>query len=261
MTVNVIVYDLTGTFAPENNFTGRSLEHFGIEEVITLGFTPTPSVTVSQAGGLRWRIVTTGTGNGSLTANDDGGGTYNAPDTAKAITLAIQVLNGPSQGLEKSVNITIVEPTGGTISQTLGSSIKHTTNSWSCGFLGDIRLTPTNVSFFNQLFMELVAQPVSSGWLQGFPPDHPASATAVRVTSTNTVNQSDQIFSGVKFGPYGEGSWHWDIPWRMITNDSGRQFTFATMRQQSTSDTNGTCVISKGGLSRSRVPSDPTSGF
>lgn len=95
VTVNVIVYDLTGTFTPENNFSGRSLENFGIEEVVTLGFTATPSVSVSQIGGLRWRIVNTGTGNGTLSANDVGTGTFNAPDTAKAITLAIKVLDGP----------------------------------------------------------------------------------------------------------------------------------------------------------------------
>ena len=150
---------------------------------------------------------------------------------------------------------------GGTISQAPGSSVKHIHDTWSCGFLGDIRISPTNVSFYNQLFMELAATPVSSGWLAGFPGNHLQSAVQIRVNSTNTVNESDEIFSGAKAGPYGEGSWHWDIPWRMNTNLSGRQINFVTIRQQSTSDATGKCIISKGGLSRSRVPSDPTSTF
>lgn len=56
MTVNAIVYELTGTFTPEIVFTGRSLTRFGIEENITLGFTATPSLTASQIGGLQWRL-------------------------------------------------------------------------------------------------------------------------------------------------------------------------------------------------------------
>lgn len=262
VTANVVVYDLTAVFTPENNFSGRSLGSFGVEELVTLGFTATPSVTASQAGGLRWRIVTTGTGNGTLSAsaNDDGTGTYNAPDTAKAITLAITVVAGPSKDREKSVDITIVEPTGGTISAP-GNGIKHTNNSWSCGFIGDIRLTPTNVSFYNMLFYEGAAPAVSSGWLQGFAQAHAQSASSVRVESTGRVQESDEIFSGVKFGPYAVGEWYWDIPWRMVTNTSGRDFQITVARQLATSDNNGQCVISKGGLSKSRVPADPTSNW
>ena len=81
MTVNVIVYELTGTFTPEIVFSGRSYTRFGIEENITLGFTASPSLTASQIGGLRWAITTSGTGNGTLTPQDNGTAIYNAPDT------------------------------------------------------------------------------------------------------------------------------------------------------------------------------------
>jgi len=254
--LNVIVYDLSGVVMPDNNFTGRSNTRFSILEQMSLSFSATPPITAAPAGGLRWRIVTIGVGNGTLAPVDDGTGIYNAPDTARTVTLKLEVLNGPSKGGGPTRDLTIVQPVGGFIRRIGG--IRHTFNSWSAGFLGEIHVTPSDVSFFNLSFYEDAAPENSSGWLAGYPGPHLRSQFFERITSRNVVNQLDEIYSGRKFGPYGDGKWFWDIPWRIRT-DTGRDFLFAIIRQLATSDVSGKATISKGGTTVTRVPSDPTS--
>lgn len=258
VTVNVIVFDLNGVLTPANDFTGRSYIRFGIEEEVHLSFSSTPSLTASQLGGLRWKITTIGSGNGTLPPADDGAGTYNAPDTAKSVTLKLEILNGPSKGNGITKDISIVEPTDAFI--TIGSGIQHTVNTWSAGFKGRIHVTPDDVSFMNLSFYEGSAQAHSSGWLAGFISNHSQSATSIRINSTNAVNELDIIHTGTKNPPYGVGEWYWDIPWHILTN-SGRDFVFKTPREIATSDDTGKAVISKAGGSASKESSDPTSSY
>jgi hypothetical protein len=259
VTANVIVYDLTGVFTPENNFPGRSHERFGIEESMSLSFTVTPSLSASQLGGLRWSITSSGSGNGTITASDEGTGTYVAPDAGKSISLALKVLDGPSKDGGPTVNIAIIEPSSGYASRDF-SGIRHTVDTWSVGFLGDIHVGPSDVSFRNLFFYEGAAPVHLSGWLNTnqFNNPHAQSARSVAIDSRNVVSEQDEIWSGQREGPYGEGYWYWDIPWHIITN-SGRNITFTTVREIATSDANGTAVISKGGPAVSRVPSNVTS--
>lgn len=254
--VNIIVYELNGVVTPDNDFAGRSNSRFGILEQMSPGFSASPPVTAAQAGGLRWRIASVGVGNGTLAPVDDGAGVYNAPDTAKTVTLKLEVLNGPSKGGGPTRDLTIVQPVGGFIRRIGG--IRHTFNSWSVGFLGEIHVTPSDVSFFNLSFYEDVAPGNASGWLAEFNSPHPRSKLMVRIDSKNVVNELDEIYSGRKFGPCGDGEWLWDIPWRIHT-DTGRDFVFAIIRQRATSDVFGKATISKGGTTATRVPSYPTS--
>lgn len=197
-------------------------------------------------------VTTSGTGNGTLTPQDNGTATYNAPDTAKDITLTLQVLNGPSKDRGPTFNISIVEPSGAYIYK--NSGIRHINNTWSAGFPGVIVLTPSDVSFFNLLFYEGAAAVHAEGWMIGWPAleDH-QQGIMVRVNSHNEVHTTDKIFTGVRSGPYAAGLWYWDIPWHFVTN-SGRDVWFMTARELATSDANGTAVISKGGTSVSRCP-------
>jgi hypothetical protein len=258
VTVNVIVYELNGVLTPANDFAGRSHIRFGIEEEIQLTFGSTPSLTASQLGGLRWKITTTGTGNGTLPPADDGTGTYNAADTAKSVTLKLEVLTGPSKGNGITKDISIVEPTDAYI--TRDSGVQHTHNTWSVGFKGRIYVTPSDVSFLNLSFYEGAAQAHSSGWLAGFISDHSQSALAIRINSTNAVNELDIIHTGTKNPPYGSGEWYWDIPWHILTN-SGRDFVIKTPRELATSDNTGKAVISKAGESASKESTDSTSNY
>jgi hypothetical protein len=43
VTVNVLVYDLTGNLVPEDNFSGRSQTDYGLEELVGLSYTTSPS--------------------------------------------------------------------------------------------------------------------------------------------------------------------------------------------------------------------------
>ena len=189
---------------------------------------------------------------------DDGTGSYDAPDTGKSIALALKALDGPSKDQGPTVNITIVEPSSAFIQKFSG--IKHNVDTWSCGFLGNIYVGPSDVSFYNLSFYEGGANAVTSGWLAEFNVPHPQSSSQHRIGSDNGVNEQDEINSGQKSGPYGVGFWYWDIPWHVTTN-SNRDIAFMTARQLATSDTAGKCVISKGGAAVSRVPSDPTSVY
>jgi len=261
VTANIVVYDFTGVVTPANNFSGRSYERFGIEESMSLSFTVAPSLSASQLGGLRWSITCSGSGNGTITASDEGTGTYVAPDTAKSISLALKVLSGPSKDSAAAFNFSIVEPSSGYASKDF-SGIRHTIDTWSVGFLGDIHVGPADVSFLNLFFYEGAADVHLSGWLNTnqFNNPHQQGTIARAIDSHNVVNEQDEIWSGQKEGPYGEGYWYWDIPWHILTN-SGRNITFTTVREIATSDANGRAVISKGGPAVSRVPSDSTSSW
>ncbi len=58
VTVNVIVYELTGIFTPQDNFAGRSTSRYGLLERVNLTYSSTPgAVPAAQAGGLVWKIV------------------------------------------------------------------------------------------------------------------------------------------------------------------------------------------------------------
>jgi hypothetical protein len=261
VTVNVVVYDLTGILTPAVEFNGRSHIKFGIEETINLSFTANPSVTAAQAGGLRWRLLSTGTGTGTLAPMDDGTGTYGAPDTARAIELKLEVLAGPSKGGGPTSTIAIIEPSEGFMTKALGSGVKHTNGTWSTGFLGDFHVGPSDVAFYNLSFYEGSAPMVSSGWLSTFNIQHMQSTRAERVNSSNTVVFSDQVFSGEKSGPYSNGEWYWDIPWHIVTKSGTRDFTFVVIRERATSDSAGKAIITKGGYSSQSVPSDPTTNW
>lgn len=246
--VNIVVYDIDLIRTPENNFSGRSLERFGIEESISLGVILRPSVTVSQVGGLRWSIVTTGSGVGTLSdVLDDGTAIYVAPDTAHSIVLSIKILEGPCKDSGYSTSFAIVEPTGGNIYR-LGTATKHQINTWSTGFLGVIHITPDDVSFRNLLFYEGAAPVSLSGWLatNQFNIPHAQTTNPPPIDSHNDVLYEDRIYTGQKESPFGIGYWYWDIPWHVITH-SGRNIGIGTFRQLATSDDNGTAVISKGG--------------
>lgn len=259
MTVNVIVYDLNLVFTPAVDFAGRSYDHFGIEEQVSLSFTATPAVTVQQIGGLRWDFVTTGNRGQLTNVTDEGTADYSAPDTANSIIFKILVLDGPSKNLGFQQGIVIVEPSGGFITKLSGP--KHIANTWSTGFKGVIHITPANVSFFNLLFQEGSCPIVLSGWLNTNEFNIPhAQGPMNRITSKNEVDFEDNIFTGVKSPPYGTGTWHWDIPWKVVTN-SNRSISIGTFRQLATADNNGKAVITKGGRSQESNAADPTSDW
>jgi hypothetical protein len=267
ITVNVVVYDLIGVLTPEDNFNGRSLIRFGLEERIALSYTVSPAVTTTQIGGLQWKILS---GGGTVAATTGGAVTYTAPEFAGAVILNLEIQAGPSKGGGPSENIVIVAPSGAYMTKVAGTDLKHVYNSWSVGFLGNIYLLPKDVSFKNLYFYEGATLGVGSGWLSNFNNyPHPQSTFSRPIISGNIltgcqVYAEDDAYSGVKFAtntdPYANGVWYWDIPWYYLTS-SNTAVNFTTARQNHTSDPNGTAVITKGGVSFRRIPSDPSSDY
>jgi hypothetical protein len=164
LTINCIVYELTAVLTPDDNFAGRSLTNFGVNERIKLDFTTTPvNISAADAGELKWVLSTpsvsgrTAGGEFAWSANPlNGKADYIAPylttstqpppeKGTKAVTLKLAVQSGPCKDLGIESNITIHMPSAHMKKR--ANSDKHEHGKASAGFKGDIYLTPKNVSF------------------------------------------------------------------------------------------------------------------
>ena len=265
-TANVIVLELTGTLTPNDNFSGRSLTSFGINEQITLGCTIAPSgVTASQVGGIQW---VQDSGSGSISAQTNGTGTYDVSDSPGSAALKPKILDGPSKNAGPVTNITVVAPSGGYVQKFSG--IRHFQNWWSCGYKGDVFIEPKDVSFANLFFVEEDVGASTSGWLSFLNGIGHGSGGALSIGFGNinsgavVVSNGDQIYSGkyrdVEHGAYAAGNLNWAIRWDYsITGTAGSWQLITTKNQTATSTSTGKCTISKGGSSVSRELSDPDS--
>ena len=152
VTVNVIVYELTGTLIPEDDFTGRSQVKYGVSEVVILNFTTLPSLTVSQTGNLMWKIVS-GSGTFANTTTD-GTNVYRSPVAPSTEVLKIEIVDGPSKGLGSSYTRTVVAPTGTSTKLGTAPNIAHLNGTCSVTIKMDVYLLPKDVSFEQIVFIE-----------------------------------------------------------------------------------------------------------
>ena len=145
ITKNVIVYDLTPTVTPVDNFAGRDLSNFGVCEYLNLGYQIAPAgVTEYQIGGLQWELTS---GGGSLSAGSTG--TYQCPDVEATVTLNIVINEGPMVGQRKGPGpVGIWPPEGHKVRQRVGSDLWHILDHVSVKFQGDFwAISGTAVSF------------------------------------------------------------------------------------------------------------------
>lgn len=267
VTVNVIVYSLTGVFTPQDNFAGRSLTSFGPAEVIALSFTASPAVTATQAGGLLWKQTT---GNGTLTAASDGTGSYTASSAAESVTLRLEVQDGPSKTLGPSSAISIIGPNAAYQVQSPGTGIKHVQGTCSAGFQAATFLLPKTVSFSHIQVREGSTTAVATGWLapsngnthnagSWFSVANCSVSTGCQIMALDTIyNEYPQNYGGPTWGA---GDFQWDIPreWRVGTG-TGIQFT--SLLHHFVSDAVGKGTVSKGGAGPfSKNANDATSNF
>lgn len=250
VTVNVIVIQLTGQLTPDDNFSGRSATSFGVHEHVTLGATIAPSgVTASTVGGMQW-VQTTGSG--TISAQTDGTGTYDAADSAQSVVLKLKMLAGPSKNGGPTSNLTVVAPSSGSVTSVGG--IKHFQNWWSCGFIGDLYVSPATVSFANLYFIEDDVNATGTGWLAFLNGIGHNPGSALRLgfgnasTGSRVVSGGDQIFSGkyrsAEHGAYATGSVSWAIPWK-YSIDGTSWSSITTVTQTASSTSTGKCTISK----------------
>ena len=188
MTANIIVYDLMGELTPDDNFAGRNLEKYGVEENVALSHTTTPAGIAGLP--LRWKKSS---GKGSVS-----GSSYDAEAIAGSVTLRLELKSGPSKGLGRDYVKTVVAPVNRFIRHATLTGAWHKQGHHSVKFKGQSYLDPKDVSFTNIqrregastaatgtglfLFADGYVHPVGS-W---FTPSNPNISTGCYVASDTT---------------------------------------------------------------------------
>ena len=212
---------------PQDNFPGRSNTRFGVGELINLSFSSVPDSTAADLGGLRW-FISEGGGTLTGTAGDDGTAVYTAPSSGGSVTLVIKITTGPDAGvIVATVSVTIVEPFDAVMAQRSGTGIFHQDSTWSCSFIGDAYLRPTDVSFSRVLVREASAAAIATGFLgqlNGLPHDAGSLCAVGAGDSTFgsrlNIPGGDKVDTGVRFPPFSEGDFLWQIPWEFTVDGS-----------------------------------------
>jgi hypothetical protein len=260
---------ISAQLSPHDNFPGRSTFRFGVGELIDLSFFASAGETAESFGGLKWFIAQ---GGGNLTEMGANNGTalFAARADGGPVTLVLKtVAGGNPDTIMASVDITIVEPSDARMEQKPGSNILHVNGTWSCAFLGEIFLLPTDVSFTNILMREGSVPAVASGYLASLNGQiHDASPLCSvgpgDIAAGCKVNiLEDQVVTGILTPPppFADGDFRWDIPWEYNVGNSALK-VFTTAQHHATADRNGQATISKKGVGPfSRMASDPTIGF
>jgi len=258
---------ISAVLTPHDNFPARSTARFGVGELIDLSVAMSDGTTVASLGGLRW-FISQGGGTLTGTGGNDAQGLFTAPSSGGPVTLVLKAVSGSNPGATvATLTLTIVEPEGAHMVQHPGTGIFHVNNTWSCAFLADIFLRPTDVSFTNILMSESSVAAVASGFLAGLNgllhDAGPLSSVGPgnSLTGCKVNIQGDRVVTGILDPPYSGGDFVWDIPWVFTVGGSAPK-TFTIVQHHATSDAMGTATISKDGAGPfSRVPPDPTSGF
>jgi hypothetical protein len=260
---------ISAQLSPHDNFPGRSPIRFGVGELIDLSFSASAGETADSLGGLKWFIAQ---GLGTLTDMGANNGTalYVAPASGGPVALVLKTVSGVNSGtVVATCNITIVEPNDAQMIQKPGTGILHVNGTWSCAFLGEIFLLPTDVSFTNILMREGSVPAVASGYLASLDGQvHDAgplcSVGTGDIAAGCKVNiQEDKVVTGILAPPppFSDGDFLWEIPWEYSVGNSALQ-VFTTAQHHATADTNGQATISKKGAGPfSRMASAPTTGF
>lgn len=262
VTVNVIVFDFTGTLTPDDNFAGRSQTQYGLEETVALAFTTSPTgISASQAGGLEW---TKHSGVGALSnAGDDGTADYDAKETVGNVKFRLTIKSGPSKGRYKQYDRTVIAPSGTRMTRTT-SNVWHINNTASAGIQLYYWLDPKEVSFRNLTFGE-DSCPATPAWGVCSTIGGHAQNTFGAILDGNSstgcrVSLPDHAWCKVTPWNAGDGGWTWNIPTQYIDDTSTRN-TFGAQSQVSRVWANGNATQSKGGHSGSAAAADPTSGW
>jgi hypothetical protein len=240
VTVYIIVYELTGTLVPQDNFMDRSLSTYGIAELVDLNFTTTPSLTTSQTGDLTWKRIS---GNGNIPVTTNGVSTYTAPAAPSTDILKLEVINGPSKGLGPSYIKTVVAPSGATTRQLSNTNIGHTNGQCDIAMAMQVFLIPTDVSFDRIVFWEGTAIGNGSGYYSFLNNSvhNPNGPSDVRNCNAMLGCEAFQDSVGDPLDPINHprnppcttGDFYWDIPWQYQATISSPlvQFMIATHHQ------------------------------
>lgn len=264
ITIYVIVFDFEGVFTPKDNFSGRHIMYYGIEEKVDLSFETDPwSVTAGQAGGLEWEK---GSGPGTVSnAGEDGFADYDAGATNGTVWLILQIKSGPSKDNWKGYQKNIVLPSGTRMTRATGN-VKHNQGTASAGIALYYWLDPKNVSFKYLTFGEgsCPATGATGIYVTAPPGNHLQNYFGAILEGNSTtgcrVNVTDHAWTE-RFPWAPGGTFTWNIPTQYIDDTSTRNTFGSNQNQVPIIQANGYTTMSKGGQSGSAAVNDPPSGW
>ncbi|OYV84536.1 MAG: hypothetical protein B7Z73_15250, partial [Planctomycetia bacterium 21-64-5] len=255
VTVNVVVYDLSGTFTPDDNFQGRSTTQYGLDEEVELGFTTNPpGLTAAQIGRLKWIIQPGGVG--TILATETGTADYDAGPVAGEVRLELELLDCPSDGLGATYVKDVIAPNGGYCVRVPGSGIWHCVNTFSIGLNSSFYLQPSTVSFAKLLFKEgrSIAQttewfnPIAGKVHQEWGSWYDVGNGNINTGCPVVLNFGDVAWlSNFTPPPYAAGTFLWAIPWLYSADGGNSAQQFATVNQSFSMTANGDATVQKDG--------------
>ncbi|UCH50380.1 MAG: hypothetical protein JSV54_04955 [Chloroflexota bacterium] len=276
VTANIIVFDFEGVFTPKDNFDGRHIMYYGIEEEVELDFETDPwSVTAGQAGGLEW---TKGSGPGTLSNVDIDYGTadYDAGETDGTVKLVLTIKSGPSKGKWEGYQKDIILPSGTRMTRVNPNNVWHIQYTASAGIKLYYWLDPKYVSFKYLTFGEgsCPSTNVSGFYLTCWPWNSYPTGSQIAGHSQNTfgtisggnittgcrVDSPDYSSTG-SANPWAAGSYTYVIPSEYI-DDTASRHSFGSQTKVGTFDVNGKATNTKGGQPPGEAAlNDLTSGY
>jgi hypothetical protein len=261
-----------------------------VGEELDLGFTTLPPRTAASFGGLTWAIKSGGnlatlTNSGA----NDGVARLVMGNSAGTVVLELRTLAAPPivPAVKATKTLWIVEPNGAAITRAPNTSLTHLQNTASAGFWGEIRIHPTDVSFYKcqmregsaainatgSMKVEIAStaptsastgqQAQSAGELNALAgARHPVMGNWVDIGTGSAlgskVTRRDNIQSIAFNPPYAIGTFDWDIAWFFRVQGTLAEKRFCTMTHHEAVDAQGNMTISKGGTVVTRQPADPT---
>ncbi|MCP4612639.1 MAG: hypothetical protein GY845_28400 [Planctomycetes bacterium] len=263
---NVIVFDFDGELTPDDPFTGRNMDKYGLEETVELDCSISPSgLTGSALGGLRWKIPG-GIGVGSLSSiTSNGTADYDAEEVTGSANLWLEVISGPSWGHFKSYSKQVIAPSGTRMTR-YSSRVKHVQGVASAGIGLWYWLDPTDVSFSNLDFGEDSCPATGkTGIYITVPPGNHAQNTFTSILGGNSttgckvVNYDGAYSARPSWG--NGGTYTWSIPTQYIDDTSTRNTFGSNQNHVPTLQANGDATMAKGGQSGSAALNAQTSGY
>jgi len=257
------VYELVPVLTPVDNFRGRSLTDFGVDERVNLTYNVKPAIpaAVNDAkllGGLKWSTIGAGTrtSGGLLSAQiGDGKATYTAPystdsssilkptRSSTSVRLTLTVQDGFSTGCAVFKDITIHLPKAHMKKDAARGDIKKSLVPCA-GFYGNIFLDPKNVSFMTLHWQEAGGLATFTGlWVGDKAVHEPTTKTAgtdMPITGGNLatgcqVTQIDTVHTKCGAGAFNitrpdaattpdATTMHWPIFWQYRPADLSKEW-------------------------------------
>ena len=247
-TANVVVADIIAIANPHDPFPNRSQDKYGVGEIVYLSFSTTPAgISASDSGGLIWVL---GSGPANLTGGTNGRATLTAKASEGAVNLKLRVTGGPSMDQEKTLDKTIVKPSGAYMIQEPGSTLRHTQTWAGVGFHGLGYVEPRDVSFKFIEWREGSVAGIGKDYFSSLNGKMHATGEWLPVNGGDNVKGSEiAMYDIVDSGdwqttPYSKGTFLWPIPWEWRLGTGPAQ-NMTTAEHSQSIDNEGSVTIQK----------------